>query len=340
MKFVVIVEPDEVHASRIRAILEGIDKNFEYVLVDSAEEGIDEVENRETDVFIGSMEMPVLSGTELFGVIEMISPETVRIVMTEANKIMETVSFMNECKTFKIIIRPCQVADDLIAPIDAAIAYKELHSREEAAGQPSEMRVSSMEQEYLRLKEIQKRGMEHYERAAGIFAEMIACNLALGERPPEIRRRLAAWYRWMIEEYETLLITGGPGYEAGIKKLMERYHLPAEGCTVQICRVIKDRIGAEQMSYLFYLMHLMLELCRKLLLRYQIRVTIEPVQKAYILRFRCDTGGAEGMLYREKNRQVRAEMIRASEKAMDALGYRAQILPREDRFSISIAVMR
>ncbi len=338
MKFVVIVEPDEVHASRIRAILEGIDKNFEYVLVDSAEEGIDEVENRETDVFIGSMEMPVLSGAELFGVIEMISPETVRIVMTEANKIMETVSFMNECKTFKVIIKPCQVADDLIAPIDAAIAYKEMH-KGEAAGQTAEMKVSSMEQEYLRLKELQKRGMEHYERAAGIFAEMIACNLALGERPPEIQKRLAAWYRWMIEEYETLMITGGPGYEAGIKKIMERYHIPEEGCTVRIRRSSKDRIDAEQMSYLFYLMYLMLELCRKLLLRYQIGVTIESAQKAYILRFHCGAGGEE-IRYREKNRQVRAEMIRALERAMEALGYRAQILPGEDRFSISIAVMR
>lgn len=340
MKFVVIVEPDEVHASRIRAILEGIDKNFEYVLVDSAEEGIDEVENRETDVFIGSMEMPVLSGTELFGVIEMISPETVRIVMTEGNKIMETVSFMNECKTFKIIIKPCQVADDLIAPIDAAIAFKEMHREGDAAGQTAEMRISSMEQEYLRLKEALKRGVEHYERAAGIFAEMIACNLTLGDRPPEIQRRLAVWYRWMIEEYETLLITGGPGYEAGVKKLMERYHIPEEGCTVQIRRISKDGIGAEQMSYLFYLMHLMMELCRKLLLHYQISVTIGPAQKAHILRFHCGVGEAGGIPYREKSRQVRAEMIRASERGMEALGYRAKILPGEDQFSISIAVMR
>lgn len=340
MKFVVIVEPDEVHASRIRAILEGIDKDFEYVLVDSAEEGIDEVENRETDVFIGSMEMPVLSGTELFGVIEMISPETVRIVMTESNKIMETVSFMNECRTFKVIIKPCQVADDLIAPINAAITYKELH-REDNAVQATEMKVSSMEQEYQRLKEIQRRGMEHYERAAAIFSEMIACNLALGDRPPEVQRRLAAWYRWMIEEYEALTITGGPGYEAGVRKVMERYHIPAELCTVQIRREAAGRIGPGQMSCLFYLLHLLLELCRRILFHYQISVSIEPAQNAQVLKFRCEVRRADdGIVYRENNPTMRAEMIRAVEKGMEALADRIRILPGEDSLSIGIAVIR
>lgn len=110
---------------------------------------------------------------------------------------------------------------------------------------------------------------------------------------------------------------------------------------VQIRRLSKDKIGAEQMGCLFYLMTVLMELCRKLLLRYQISVTIEPAQKAHILRFRCSVeSGDDGIPYREKNRQVRLEMIRAMEKGVQAFGHRVKRLPEQDRSVISIAVMR
>ena len=125
MGFVVIAEPDEVNAARIKTILDSLDKDFSYALVGSAEAAIQLVEQNTTDVFIADMQMPVIKGTELFSMIEMMSPETIRIVMTDGARIADTVAFMNECRTFKIIIKPCRVADDLMAPIRAAFRYKE-----------------------------------------------------------------------------------------------------------------------------------------------------------------------------------------------------------------------
>ena len=72
--------------------------------------------------------------------IEMMSPETIRIVMTDGARIADTVAFMNECRTFKIIIKPCRVADDLMAPICAAFRYKE--QLERAAGQEQEQETA------------------------------------------------------------------------------------------------------------------------------------------------------------------------------------------------------
>ena len=53
MGFVLIVEPDEVNAARIHAIMESVDKDFEYELVESAESALDVLEKRKPDVFIG-----------------------------------------------------------------------------------------------------------------------------------------------------------------------------------------------------------------------------------------------------------------------------------------------
>ena len=102
MGFVVIAEPDEVNAARIKTILDSLDKDFSYALVGSAEAAIQLVEQNTTDVFIADMQMPVIKGTELFSMIEMMSPETIRIVMTDGARIADTVAFMNECRTFRL----------------------------------------------------------------------------------------------------------------------------------------------------------------------------------------------------------------------------------------------
>ena len=62
MGFVVIAEPDEVNAARIKTILDSLDKDFSYALVGSAEAAIQLVEQNTTDVFIADMQMPVMDG--------------------------------------------------------------------------------------------------------------------------------------------------------------------------------------------------------------------------------------------------------------------------------------
>ena len=64
MGFVVIAEPDEVNAARIKTILDSLDKDFSYALVGSAEAAIQLVEQNTTDVFIADMQMPVMEGIE------------------------------------------------------------------------------------------------------------------------------------------------------------------------------------------------------------------------------------------------------------------------------------
>ena len=47
-------------------------REFEYELLDSPEKAIELVENRTVDVFISDMHMPVMTGAELFSMIEML----------------------------------------------------------------------------------------------------------------------------------------------------------------------------------------------------------------------------------------------------------------------------
>ena len=181
MGFVVIAEPDEVNAARIKTILDSLDKDFSYALVGSAEAAIQLVEQNTTDVFIADMQMPVIKGTELFSMIEMMSPETIRIVMTDGARIADTVAFMNECRTFKIIIKPCRVADDLMAPIRAAFRYKEQLERAAGQKQEQETAYSMTEQAYLEHRRMWLMRASNNKRAQDVLAELMKVNLSFSD---------------------------------------------------------------------------------------------------------------------------------------------------------------
>ncbi len=194
MGFVVIAEPDEVNAARIKTILDSLDKDFSYALVGSAEAAIQLVEQNTTDVFIADMQMPVIKGTELFSMIEMMSPETIRIVMTDGARIADTVAFMNECRTFKIIIKPCRVADDLMAPIRAAFRYKEQLERAAGQEQEQETAYSMTEQAYLEHRRMWLMRASNNKRAQDVLAELMKVNLSFSDMEAERKERLGRWY--------------------------------------------------------------------------------------------------------------------------------------------------
>ena len=191
MGFVVIAEPDEVNAARIKTILDSLDKDFSYALVGSAEAAIQLVEQNTTDVFIADMQMPVIKGTELFSMIEMMSPETIRIVMTDGARIADTVAFMNECRTFKIIIKPCRVADDLMAPIRAAFRYKEQLERAAGQEQEQETACSMTEQAYLEHRRMWLMRASNNKRAQDVLAELMKVNLSFSDM--EAERKGTPW---------------------------------------------------------------------------------------------------------------------------------------------------
>ena len=82
MGFVVIAEPDEVNAARIKTILDSLDKDFSYALVGSAEAAIQLVEQNTTDVFIADMQMPVMDGYEATREIRKLSLDVPIIAVT------------------------------------------------------------------------------------------------------------------------------------------------------------------------------------------------------------------------------------------------------------------
>lgn len=342
MSFVIIAEPEEVNAARIRTILDSVDKDFEYELVNSAETAIDVMEVRKADVFIGAMQMSVMSGAELFSLVEMIAPETVRIVMTDGANINETVSFMNECRTYKIIMKPCRVADDLLTPIKAAFSYKMMQEHASMELQKKDEDMCSIKQEYQKIDWAWRENIQNYQQAQSFYVQMLQCNLQLSEYEPRIKERLGRWYQWMMDEYMDQILAGSWDYEGAVRMLTNFCQNLDHGCTFQMKKT-PGEIQPECMNVITCLLRLVIGICIDLQTTYQIRVVIETVEKAHILRIRYRTGKDEEgnedrNTWRVKSEDIRQALIKATKIGINAFGFKIAVLKKEEDDILNIAV--
>lgn len=337
MSFVLIVEPEEVNAERIRAILESVDKNFEYELVNSAEKAIDVIEQKHTDVFIADMQMPVIKGTELFAMIEMMSPETIRIVMTDGGRISDTVAFMNECRTFKIIIKPCRVADDLMTPINAAIAYKEQLENVARIEKETEDEQVATEKEYTAQRKLWLAHIENSKRAQDVFAQLAKSNLSASDMDIEMRERIERWFEWMIGEFVNQVLNGSGDYETIARNLTASCNNPEQNCFFEIRKTKDEAIIPQRMNEIAYILTLLTGICKDVLRSYQIGVILEPTERAYILRMRFRVNNNS---FRIRNEILRKKLVRATEIGVDSLGYKAVLLNKEQEDILNIAITK
>ncbi len=96
-------------------------------------------------------------------------------------------AFMNECRTFKIIIKPCRVADDLMAPIRAAFRYKEQLERAAGQEQEQETAYSMTEQAYLEHRRMWLMRASNNKRAQDVLAELMKVNLSFSDMEAETK---------------------------------------------------------------------------------------------------------------------------------------------------------
>lgn len=339
MYFVVIVEPEEVNAERIRAILESVDKNFEYELTASAEKAIEIVENKKVDVFISSLELTVMTGAELFSMIEMISPETVRVAMTNPDRIVETVACMNQCRTFKVIIKPCRVADDLLAPINASISYKEMCEKIHKEEEDANMGFFSTERDLKRLMLSWREKFFSYQRIQAVLEKIVHTNIEAARLESSVEVKLKKWYDWVLKNYIKVMIDSDGQFESAEKKLRTTYHHPEEGNYFQIKKEFEEEILPQQMNEIQFILEVIMTAYQNCVGKYRVAAIIENVDKAYILRAVCALP-EEKDGYAEENAEVRKAIARAAEEVIAAFDNKCVMMDREKEVVVNVAVRK
>ena len=341
MSFVVIVEPERANAERIRAILEAVEekREFEYELLDSPEKAIELVENRTVDVFISDMHMPVMTGAELFSMIEMLSPETVRVAMTDADKISETVAFMNQCRTFKLILKPCRVADDLLSPIRASLDYKKMCERIRREEEEADIGVFSTEQDFLRMERAWEENARNFRRSWQVFLKVLSNNLNMAELDGAVAEKLTAWYEWMTGAYLDTMVGPVLGFDGWADKLTEEYNRPQDGCGFSMKKQFDAPIDFIKAQEIAYLVRLTAQACKMIIGEYKLSAVVQNVTKAYVLRVSCSAVVEDKSLLVQKEKVLNA-LMKSCEECISSLGNRSVALTKGSEVIVNIAVRK
>lgn len=346
MSFILIAEPDEVNASRIRTILESLELDFEYELVTSAEAAIEMVEKRTPDVFIGDMKMPFISAAELFSMIGMMAPEAPRIVMTDGGNIQETVDFMNECQAFKIILKPCRVADDLLVPIRAALSYQKQCANGLQPVGISGLKYESIQEKYDRLCAMESKNADELKHIQHAVLDMINANMnANASMPENVKERVKRWYEWMLGEYMRLVLKGYGDYEKVLQAQTAFSHEPKYNNTFQMRKKTSNEIEPDCMNVIAYVLRLATGVCKDLQASYQIQVLIDETDKAYILRIRYrmekDANGIElPSAHRVHNEEIRRQIRYATKLGIAAAGCKTAVIQKQTEDILNVAIAK
>lgn len=344
MGFVLIVEPDKNTAKKISDFLKSSKKEFEYGIADSAEQAITILEQKQVDVLISEMELPVISGEELFSMAEMIAPDAVRIVMSDGKKINETVNFLNANNAYKAIILPCRAREDFFEPIYAALEYKTL--REHAKNRDRQMDESLLlsEEDFHRMDESRKQNEKLYEQAKELVMAMVHKNLTSDIAESDRCILLETYIRKTFDRYLSNIINGNGQYVICMNSLISEFHHENKNQIFRMKKAKEFSILPDKMNCITFVIGIIANASASALDQYKMAVLLEETEKYYVIRFACDykncTNADGEILFKEKNEKLRQDIFSLTEMLVDTFVYRTVELKEEYQYILNCAIKK
>ncbi len=334
---VVILDHESKNIEGYRRMLEASKEPIDCEFFQYPEKALDYLKSHPAAVLISELEMPVMSGKEVFDMAEMLSPSTVRIAMTQMDSVAETLEIFNRVRIFKLILKPFFLPEDLVHPIQQALEYhKELEKEE--------LRIKKMGQELTRLDEacqrlsekLEEKKRKHrgiYQAALGMIrgnlnSEMNGLNaMEAGFASSVCEDLLQEFMRYyMFEEHD---------WQFHKKYLQIRFSYPEDGCILQIKNKTGEEVPREILTRMAYGMFLGGYLCQQLFHSYRTVILMEKEGLVYVMRMFCQhTPGEKG--YKVTDAKVRNLIISFTKEIAKSLSFRMASGVKEQQFAVRL----
>lgn len=306
---ILIADSEERHMKIIKKILEVAPKEYSFYYVSTPEMVLAVLEKQKIDVFICELELPVMSGEEMFYLCSRISPDTMQIALSPAEDIRRTLASTNRSGIFKLILKPCKVAGDILTPIKDAIKMREIRRAEDEEKEKKQRELEQIQQDYHKVAS----AVEERKAEYGIIMDMVTGfvnhNLEMGRNTPvgNATMELQDFIRESYEAFTRYYIFETRDWSLNEKHLSEEYHDAKKQQFLKIENQLKEEIPITLIPNICYALHMLMELVRTQLLKYQISVLIGRREECIVLLFRCNLDGSKDengkLLYRITNRE-------------------------------------
>ena len=135
---VLFVDDEENILNALRRGL--IDADYQCFFVSNGYDALEIIKNNVISVIVTDMRMPKMDGLTLLKEVKVISPDTVRIVLSGYTQLQQILATINQADIFKFITKPWDMDEEFRVVIDQALEYYNLRMESEKLKKALEIR--------------------------------------------------------------------------------------------------------------------------------------------------------------------------------------------------------
>lgn len=295
MDTIVFVDDDSKWIANYKRMLTNYQKELDCVYFKHPEEAMEFMSTHPTKVLVSELDMPVMSGRELFEMVDLMSPLTVKVGITQVRDVTDTLDIFNQVKIYKLILKPFFVAEDLVVPIRAAVEHYNEKAQEEELFQKIDKKLRKLNQETEELLEKITRKKQGHDTVLKAMLGMIEGNLSL----PAVnfdagkRERIKEFCAELLQEFLQYYMYEKKNLIFYLSYLKNKFHHPGKSRVYDIQNKVSEEIPVTVMNRIAYVMFLTGILCKECLESYYVENVLETEEDEYVLTIEYDWGTGE-----------------------------------------------
>lgn len=320
MNTVVIVDSDTKLILNYKRMLAPYQEDMTCRFFQYPEEAMGYIREHPPAVLVCELDLPVMSGKEIFDMVEMISPSTVRIAMSQAKEIEETLDIMNKKRIFKLVIKPFFLVEDILNPIRAGLNYYQMQEKEENNQRNIKIELEMLNKRSEELSKKLEEKKQSYTNAYNSAVGIIRGNMLQGkiELTEEERSIINNTFEGLFQEFMRYYMFEARNYIFHANYLKNRFHHPDKECIFLTKNKVEHEIPNEIMQQIAYAVFMTGYVCAETMSKYHAVTLIEEEGNYYVVKlyYQYPSGKKE---YLVKNKKVRKIMVRMVEEIVKCL---------------------
>lgn len=337
VELVAILDDNSKSMEGYRRMLEASREEIECRFFQRPEDVVRFVKNNQVAVLVSELEMPYMSGKELFDIVGMISPSTVRIGMAQTDDVAKTLEIFNQAWMYRLILKPFFLPEDLIGPIQEGLKRYRALQEEEKRQNGMEAKLEELSR---RMEAVSAELDRKKRRHTGIYK--VTLGIVRGNLSPETSG-LGADTCSDVEELCGELLGGfmrcylyeDYGFQHYAQKMRERFHHPESGCIVQVKNKAGSEIPVELMPKIAFGMFMGGILCQTLFVSYRLAMLVEREGRNYLLRIFCQYP-EKGKVYRFKDVKARRFVVNMVKEIARDLSWHMVLGTKNQKFAMKL----
>lgn len=293
MATIIFVDSDSKWIANYKRMLTPFEKEFHCVYFQHSEEAMEYVSTYPTAVLVSELDMPVMSGRELFEMIDLLSPTTVKIGITQVRNVADTLDILNQIKIYKLILKPFFVAEDLIVPIRAALDYQKGSVQEDETYQRAERKLQELNQQTEELQKKLSGKKQGNDRILNAMLGVIDGNLSLpvAEFDADRKETVRDFCQELLQEFFQYYMYEKKNLIFYLSHLKNRFHHAGKSHIFEIKSKVGEEVPITVMNRIAYVTFLTGFLCETCLENYYIGNVLEAEGSRYVLHIWYDWDG-------------------------------------------------